>query len=330
MSDSYLAVVATESEGRVRGELRPITDADLPDGQVTVKVAYSSLNYKDGLAVTGKGKIARRLPMICGADLAGVVEASTDDRWQPGDEVVVTGWGLSETHPGGYTARQRVEGDWLVRPPAKWSLLQTMALGTAGFTAMLAVRALQDGGVTSDKGEVLVTGASGGVGSVAVALLARLGFEVTASTGNALGAGYLKSLGAGTIIDRAEMDRVPRPLETERWAGVIDPVGGHTLASAIAQTRRDGVVAVCGLVASSDLAVTVFPFILRGVRLQGIDSVYCPAPRRQPAWDQAAEILPTELLDSITTVEPMTAIAELAEAIVAGQTRGRVVIDVNA
>jgi acrylyl-CoA reductase (NADPH) len=329
---SFPAIVATEVDGHSHGAPAQLTDADLPEGDVTVAVRYSSLNYKDGLAVTGKGRIVRRFPMVCGVDLAGTVEASDSASWRPGDEVVVTGWGLSEVHPGGYTRRQRVRSEWLVAKPDGLTLLQSMAVGTAGLTAMLCVVALEHCGVGPDAdGEVLVTGANGGVGSVAVAVLAHLGYPVAASTGRRETADQLRSLGAGSIIDRSELATPSgRPLDKERWAGAVDVVGGETLAAVLRQTRYRGAVAACGLTGGSDLPTTVLPFILRGVTLVGIDSVSCPTPVREEAWRRLGRDLPTDLLDSLTTVEPLHRVPELADDIVAGRTRGRVVIDVNA
>lgn len=312
-------------------QLVELTDADLPDGDVTVDVKFSSLNYKDGLAVSGKGKIARSLPMTCGIDFAGVVASSDNAAYAEGDEVVVTGWGLSETRPGGYTERQRVPAELLTRLPGGLSLQQAMAIGTAGLTSMLCVLALEDAGVnpTADK-PVVVTGAAGGVGSVAVAILAKLGYQVAASTGRAETHDYLTSLGATSIIAREELATAGRPLDKERWAGGVDTVGSQTLATVLAQTSYGGSVAACGLAGGNDLPATVLPFILRGVSLLGVDSVMCPEPRRAKAWARLATDLPTERLDAVTTVEPLSNIAALAEAILAGQTRGRVVIDTSA
>jgi acrylyl-CoA reductase (NADPH) len=325
------AIVATEVDGSSRGELTELADDDLPEGDVTVAVKYSSLNYKDGLAVTGKGRIVRRFPMVCGVDMAGVVEESASDAWQPGDEVLVTGFGLSESHPGGFTQRQRVRSDWVVRRPEGLSLLQCMAVGTAGLTSMLCVLALEHEGLTPETGgPVLVTGAAGGVGSVAVALLARLGFSVTASTGRRETHEFLAALGAAEFVDRSELSTSSgRPLESERWAAAVDVVGGETLATVLRQVRYGGSVAACGLAGSSDLPTTVLPFILRGVRLIGVESVSCPTEIRRPAWDRLARDLPVELLDSLTTVEPLARVPELGGEIVAGRIRGRVVIDVN-
>jgi acrylyl-CoA reductase (NADPH) len=307
-----------------------LTDDDLGEGDVTVAVAYSSLNYKDGLAVTGKGKIMRSHPMVAGIDLAGVVESSESPDWTPGDEVLVTGWGLSETHPGGFTQRQRVRSEWLTRKPEGLSLLQTMAVGTAGLTAMLCVLALEGAGVEPGAGDVVVTGAGGGVGSVAVAVLARLGHQVTASTGREETHDYLRSLGATGIVARDELATPGRPLDKERWIGGLDTVGSQTLATVLAQTRYRGAVAACGLAGGNDLPTTVLPFILRNVSLLGIDSVMCPAPVRAEAWTRLGTDLPTDLLETMTSVHPMTEVPALAEQILAGQTRGRVVIDTSA
>jgi acrylyl-CoA reductase (NADPH) len=321
---SYPAIVLTEKGPATTVHL---SDADLPEGDVTVDVAYSSLNYKDGLAVSGKGKIARTLPMTCGIDFAGTVTASSNPHFEVGEEVLVTGWGLSETRPGGYTHRQRVPADLLTALPAGLSAKQSMAIGTAGLTAMLCVLALERAGLKPGSGEVLVTGAGGGVGSVAVALLAGLGHTVVASTGRADTHDYLRSLGAASVLDRAELEMAGRPLDKERWAGAVDSVGSQTLATVLAQTVYGGAVAACGLAGGSDLPTTVLPFILRGVSLLGVDSVMCPSERRFEAWERLARDLDKAHLDALTTVEPMSRIHELAGAILAGQTRGRVVID---
>ncbi|MDA8283731.1 MAG: oxidoreductase [Actinomycetota bacterium] len=323
------AVVAS-GEGPAR--LTELEEADLPEGDVTVDVAYSSLNYKDGLAVTGRAPIVRRPPLVCGIDLAGTVTDSSSPRWSPGEEVVVTGWGLSETHPGGYTGRQRVRSEWLVARPPGLTLAQTMAVGTAGLTAMLCVLALEDAGLQPGaEGPVLVTGAAGGVGSVAVAVLSRLGHRVAASTGRPELHDYLSGLGAAEIVARDELARDPgRPLESTRWAAAVDTVGSTTLASALRQARYGAAVAACGLAGGTDLPTTVHPFILRGVRLLGVDSVMCPTPRREQAWGRLATDLDPDLLDGMTTVEPLGALPRLAEDILDGRTRGRVVIDVRA
>ncbi|MCU1372743.1 MAG: oxidoreductase [Actinomycetia bacterium] len=323
---TFSAIAASEPGP---ASLQQLSDDDLPEGDVTVAVAWSSLNYKDGLAVTGTGKIMRSHPMVAGIDLAGVVESSDSPDWEPGDEVVVTGWGLSETHSGGFTQRQRVRSEWLTAKPDGLTLQQTMAVGTAGLTAMLCVLALEGAGVVPGDGEVVVTGAGGGVGSVAVAVLAALGHSVAASTGRAETHDYLRSLGAASIIDRAELATAGRPLDKERWLGGVDTVGSQTLATVLAQTRYRGAVAACGLAGGNDLPTTVLPFILRNVALLGVDSVSCPTPVRQEAWARLGTDLPTDLLDAMTAVEPMTKVPELAAQILAGQTRGRVVIDTS-
>lgn len=326
-----MAVRAVVSTGQGPAQLTELDDKDLPDGDVTVDVAYSSLNYKDGLAVTGRGRIVRRPPLVCGIDLAGTVAESASPDWSPGDEVVVTGWGLSETHPGGYTERQRVRSEWLVARPPGLTLAQTMAVGTAGLTAMLCVLALEDAGLSAGDGEVVVTGAGGGVGSVAVALLAHLGHRVVAATGRPALHEYLRGLGAADFVTRDELARpAERPLESTRWAGAVDTVGSTTLASVLRQAAYGAPVTACGLAGGDDLPVTVLPFILRGVRLLGVDSVQCPTPRREQAWARLAADLDPDLLDRMTTVEPLTAVPRLAEEILAGRTQGRVVVDVRA
>jgi acrylyl-CoA reductase (NADPH) len=331
MSDTYPAIVATEMDGHSSARLQQVSDDDLPEGDVTVDVSFSSLNYKDGLAVTGKGRIARSFPMVCGIDLAGTVRESTSPQWAPGDEVICTGWGLSETHPGGYTRRQRLRSSWLVARPAGLSLLQSMAIGTAGLTSMLCVLALEGQGLDpSLGGEVLVTGAGGGVGSVAVAVLAHLGYQVAASTGRPETHDFLRSLGATTIVDRAELSTPGRPLDKTRWTGAVDCVGGQTLATVLSQTAYRGAVAACGLTGGNDLPCTVLPFILRGVSLLGVDSVQCPTEVRAVAWQRLVDDLDPDLLDRLTTVEPMSKVPGLAEEILAGHTKGRVVIDVSA
>ncbi|MBL8642432.1 MAG: oxidoreductase [Rhodospirillaceae bacterium] len=327
--NSFRAYVVDEVDGKYTGGFRTLTDADLPQESVLVDVAYSTLNYKDGLAVTGKGKIVRKFPMVCGIDLAGTVAESSDARYKAGDKVLVNGWGLSETFWGGYTPRQRVNAGYLVRVPSAFDFKQAMAIGTAGYTAMLCVLALEDAGVTPGKGDVLVTGAVGGVGSVAVALLAKLGYRVVASTGRPKAADYLKQLGAADIIARADLDKPARALEKARWAGVVDSVGSKTLGMAIAQTHEEGAVAACGLAGGTDLPTTVMPFILRGVKLLGVNSVTCATARRVQAWDRLAKDLDFGKLDAMTTVEPLSKIEALGEQILRGETRGRVVIDVN-
>lgn len=331
MSDTFKALVLEEIEGKSRASFKELTSADLPQGDVTVRVAYSTLNYKDGLAVTGKAKIARRLPMVCGIDLAGTVEESSAPAYKPGDAVAVTGWGLSESHWGGYTQRQRVKSDWLVPVPQEFTLKQVMAIGTAGFTSILCVMGLEQMGVEPGEHEVIVTGAAGGVGSVAIAILAKLGYKVAASTGRPELRDYLLSLGATSIVERSALAQPSgRPLDAERWAGGVDTVGGEVLASMLRGIRYGGTVAACGLAGGANLPTSVYPFILRGVNLLGIDSVMCPKPRRLAAWRRLARDLPVAQLDAMTLVEPLSKVPQLAEEILKGQVRGRVVIDVNA
>lgn len=308
-----------------------MTNGDLPDGDVTVDISHSSLNFKDGLAVTGKGRVVRRFPLTCGIDLAGVVTHSQAADWAVGERVVVTGWGLSETHPGGYSERQRVRSEWLVRKPPEFTSGQAMAAGTAGLTAMLCVLALERAGVTPADGEVLVTGAAGGVGSVATAILGKLGYRVTGSTGRPELEGYLLGLGASSVIARDELARVPeRPLERERWAAAIDTVGGTTLSSVISQMAYGGRVAACGLAGGRDLPASVLPFILRGVSLLGVDSVYCPAHLRNQAWRRLTSDLPGETLDALSVTHTLDEVPALARDILAGLIRGRIVIDIAA
>ena len=330
MTNSFNAIVAEDVDGKAKASLKTITLNDLPDEDVLVEIAYSTLNYKDGLAVSGKGKICRSLPLICGIDLAGTVVESRDPAFKAGDKVLVNGYGLSELHNGGYSQFQRLKPEWLVPVPEAFSLEQTMAIGTAGYTAMLCVQAIQDHGVKPEDGPVLVTGAAGGVGSVAINLLAKLGYEVTAVTGRVDESGeFLKALGASNIISRDELNRDCKPLERETWAAAVDSVGDKMLATVLSQVKYEGIVAACGLAGGFGLPSTVMPFILRGVTLRGIDSVMASQERRQRAWDALAELTDTEALAKIYHVEPMSKLPELAQQIIAGQIQGRVVIDVN-
>lgn len=330
MSESINAVVVEEnSEGKATTVLKQLSLDDLPDEDVLVKISYSTLNYKDGLAVSGKGKICRKLPMVCGIDLAGTVVESRSDEWQAGERVLVNGFGLSEVHWGGYAQKQKLKAEWLTRIPEAFTDEQAMAIGTAGYTAMLCVNALQDHGVKADTGKVIVTGASGGVGSVATMLLARLGFDVIACSGKAESRDYLLSLGASDTIDRAELERDAKPLEKETWAAAVDSVGSKTLATVLAQTQYAGIVAACGLAGGFDLPTSVMPFILRGVTLRGIDSVMAPQPRRERAWNDLAELIDTNALEKVYRVEAMSNIRELAGQLMAGKVMGRIVIDVN-
>ena len=293
---------------------------------MTVNVEYSTLNYKDGLAITGKGPVVKSFPMVPGIDLAGVVEASQHQDFQPGDRVVLNGWGVGEKHWGGLAQKARLNGDWLIPLPEAFSTRNAMAIGTAGYTAMLSVLALERHGVTPDQGEVLVTGASGGVGSFAITLLAKLGYQVTAATGKVNEAEYLKSLGARTIIDRQELVQPGKPLQKERWAGAIDSVGSHTLSNVVASTRYGGTVTCCGLAQGMDLPGTVMPFILRGVTLAGIDSVMQPKEIRMAAWQRLAELLSNESLEQIATEIPLSQAIGAAERLIDGQIKGRVVV----
>jgi acrylyl-CoA reductase (NADPH) len=329
--NNFKALVVNQHESAVQAALQELQLDALPAGNVLISVAYSSLNYKDGLAVTGKGKVVRQYPMVPGIDLSGVVLESASADFKEGNQVIITGWGLGEQRWGGYAQRARVNSDWLVPIPAGLDLKQAMAIGTAGFTAMLSVMALEKHGLTPEKGEVAVTGASGGVGSVAVAILAHLGYHVVASTGRAETHDYLRVLGARDIMDRNVLATLShRPLEATRWAGAVDSVGGETLASLLKSMAHRASVAACGLAGGSHLPTTVHPFILRGVNLLGIDSNMSPIVERQEAWARLAHDLPLDLLESMTQVVPLNDVPALSEEILKGQIRGRVVIDVNA
>lgn len=326
----FKALLLSKSpEGQQNAEWTELSDADLMPGDVLVRVTHSTINYKDGLALTGKAPVVRRWPMIPGIDFAGRVEQSSHPDFKPGDNVILNGWGAGETHYGGYAQYARVSGDRLVEQPPELSAAQAMAIGTAGYTAMLAVMALEDHGVTPDRGPVLVTGAAGGVGSIAVTLLAKLGFEVIASTGRRDEEAYLKSLGAAEIMDRADLTGPAKPLGRERWAGAVDVVGSQTLANVLSMTRYGGTVAACGLAQGLDLPGSVAPFILRGVTLAGIDSVMCPKPRRVAAWQRLARDLDRDKLDTLSTTRPLSDVLTLAPEILAGKVRGRVVLEVE-
>jgi acrylyl-CoA reductase (NADPH) len=306
--------------------VKAIDESRLPAGDVTVAVAYSTLNYKDGLAITNKSPVVRHWPMVAGIDGAGTVLTSSHPDWAPGDIFVHNGWGVGETHWGCLAEMARLKGDWLVKLPAAFTPRQAMAIGTAGYTAMLCVMALEDHGVTPDAGEILVTGATGGVGSVAIALLGKLGFNVVAATGKASETPYLQSLGARSVIDRALLSAPGKPFQKERWAGVVDAVGSHTLANALAQTRYGGVVAACGLAQGMDLPTTVMPFILRGVTLAGIDSVMAPLAKRQKAWARLARDLDPALLESMVEEVSLADAVAKAHQLMDGAVRGRVVV----
>jgi putative YhdH/YhfP family quinone oxidoreductase len=329
MSDTFRALVIEDQDGKQKAQFKDLTVADLPDEDVLVEISYSTLNYKDGLAVSGKG-IARRLPMVGGIDLAGTVLESASDEFKPGDKVIVNGFGLSELHWGGYSQKQRLKSDWLIKLPEAFSMQEAMAIGTAGYTSMLCVLALEKAGVTPDKGEILVTGAAGGVGSVAISLLAKLGYTGVASSGRAETHEYLKKLGASSVISREETLGKGRPFDKERWAGAVDCVGSSILASVIAQINYGGAVAACGLAGGNDLPTSVLPFILRGVSLLGVDSVMASKAVRKEAWSRLATDLDKSIFDDMTTVEPMSNLPALAEQILKGQIKGRVIIDVNA
>ena len=330
MADHFRALVIADRDGKPAADFQELSLTDLPDHDVLVEVLFSTLNYKDGLAVSGKGRIARRLPMVAGVDLAGIVVESRNPNWTPGDKVVVNGWGLSETEWGGYTRFQRLKAEWLTRLPDAFTLEQSMAIGTAGYTAALALDALERwGSITRDDREVLVTGAAGGVGSVAITLLAKRGYRVTASTGRQETRDYLSFLGATGFIDRKELSEKGGALQKERWAGAIDSVGSTTLANVLAQTFQSGAVAACGLAGGADLPATVMPHILRGVALLGINSVTAPHAERDRAWAMLAESLDRNQLEIMTRVEPLSNLPQLADDIIAGQIRGRIVIDVT-
>ncbi|HKU37881.1 MAG TPA: MDR family oxidoreductase [Polyangiales bacterium] len=330
MADAFNAVVIEEEAGKARASLKQLTLADLPDHDVLVEVEFSTLNYKDGLVLSGnRSKVARKLPLVAGIDLAGTIVESRAPGWRAGDKVVVNGFGLSESHYGGYARFARVKPEWLVRLPAAFTTEQAMAIGTAGYTAALCVDALVAFGIGKDAGEILVTGAAGGVGSVAIALLAAAGFEVVASTGRPDTHDYLKALGARSFLDRASLSEKGAPLQKERWGGAVDVVGGVTLANLLAQTKYGHAVTACGLAGGADLPATVLPHILRSVALLGVDSVHAPLAKREQAWQRLARDLPAQKLAGMTRVEPMSKVVELAGSILAGQVRGRVVIDVK-
>ncbi len=331
MSDSFDAIVMEAgADGKPVAGLKQLRLADLPDEDVLVEVSCSTVNYKDGLAVTNTIPICRKLPMVCGIDLAGTVVESRSPDWTAGDRVLVNGYGLSETYWGGYSRFQRLKPEWLVRVPEVFSCEEAMAIGTAGYTAMLCVNAIRDHGVVPASGPVLVTGAAGGVGSIAVMVLARLGYEVVGSTGRPWARDYLLGLGAKDTIDRAALARDPKPLEKETWAACVDSVGSTTLATAISQTRYDGIVAACGLAGGPQLATFVHPFILRDVRLQGVDSVMAPMAKRIRAWNDLAALIDLERLRQVYRVEPLRNVLDLAGQILAGRVQGRTVIDVAA
>ena len=331
MSDTFRAIRLHKTDTGHAMKMEELTEADLMDGDVTVRVSHSTINFKDGLALTGKSPVVRVWPMIPGIDFSGEVETSSHADFKRGDRVVLNGWGVGETHHGGYAGKARVKGDWLVKLPDFISNAEAMAIGTAGYTAMLLVMALEAHGVTPDKGEVVVTGAAGGVGSVAIAILSKLGFRVVASSRRkASESDYLTGLGAAEVMDAAEIAAAGRPLARERWAGGIDAVGSHTLANVLAATRYGGTVAACGLAQGMDLPASVAPFILRGVTLVGIDSVMRPKPDREAAWRRLSTDLDQGKLATMVQTVSLGHVPRLGEAITAGKVRGRIVVDLNA
>ena len=325
----FNAVMINKTDDVQSVSLAQVNEDQLPEGNVTIDVAYSTLNYKDGLAITGSSPVVRKFPMVPGIDLAGTVRESSHADWKAGDKVVLNGWGVGEGHWGGLSQVARLNGDWLVPLPSAFSEKQAMAIGTAGYTAALCVEALVQAGVTPDQGEVLVTGATGGVGSVAVALLKKAGFTVVGSTGKASEAEYLTKLGADSIIDRAELSEKGRPLAKERWAGVVDSVGSFTLVNACAAVKYGGAVAACGLAQGADFPATVMPFILRGVRLLGVDSVMAPKAARIRAWERLARDLDPALIDVIGAEIGLGEAVAAASDLLAGNVRGRIIVDVN-
>ncbi len=324
---SFRAVQVTKSDAGQSVGFADLEDADLMDGDVTVRVTHSTVNYKDGLALSGKSAIPRKFPLLLGIDFAGVVETSSHPGFKPGDDVIANGFGLGETHSGGYSQRARVSGDWLVKLPAPFSRAEAMAIGTAGYTAALALDALEQAGVAPEMGPAVVTGAAGGVGSIAIALLAKAGWSVIASTGRTAEADYLKTIGATEILDRVSLSAPAKPLARERWIAGVDSVGSNTLANLLAQTKYRGAIAACGLAGGMDLPGSVAPFILRGVRLIGIDSVQCPMPQRRAAWSRLARDLDRGILASMTQTIPFKDLFATGEAILKGQVRGRVVVE---
>jgi acrylyl-CoA reductase (NADPH) len=326
---TFKAIVIDKTDAGQSVRLTDFDEKDLMDGEVTVRVEWSTVNYKDGLAVTGKAPVVRRFPMIAGVDFAGTVESSTHPSWKAGDQVILNGWGLGETHLGAYAEKARVKGDWLVRRPTRISAREAMAIGTAGYTAMLAVMALERTGIDPSRGPVIVTGAAGGVGSVAVALLAKLGYAVAASTGRPEESAYLKELGASEIVNRSELTGPLRPLGKERWAAGIDAVGSTTLANVLSMTRYGGAVAACGLAGGMDLPSSVAPFILRGVSLLGIDSVMCPLPLRQEAWRRLEADLDRAKIAAMVNEIGLNEVIAAGHRIVEGKVRGRIVVKIG-
>lgn len=323
-------IVIDKQDDKQNVKVTDLEQSALPEGDVLVKVEYSTVNYKDALAITGKSPVVRKFPMVPGIDVAGVVESSDHAKWKKGDRVVLNGWGVGEAHWGGLAQYARLKGDWLVELPSAFDSRQAMIIGTAGYTAALCVEALVNHGVKPDDGEILVTGASGGVGSIAILLLAKAGYKVAASTGKADEHDYLKKLGASEIIDRNELSEPGKPMQKERWAGVVDAVGGATLANACAQTRYRGAVTACGLAQSMNFPASVAPFILRGVTLYGIDSVMAPLEVRKPAWARLAKDIDAKTLESVATDIKLADVVSVADDLLSGKVKGRLVVDVNA
>ena len=326
----FNALVLNKNEDqKATGEIQEIDISELPEGDVLVKVDYSTINYKDSLAITSSSPIIKNFPMVPGIDFAGTVEESTNSNFNVGDNVILNGFGVGEKHWGGLSQKARVNGDWLIHMPKEFTAKQAMAIGTAGYTSMLCVLALENNGITPEKGEILVTGATGGVGSVAISLLSKLGYNICASSGRIEHSEYLKSLGASSIIDRNELSEKGRPLNKERWAGAIDSVGSHTLANICASLKYGGTVAACGLAQGFDLPSTVMPFILRGVTLAGVDSVYCPIKDRINAWERLASDLNMDQLNEMISTVPLSEVVDSTHNMLSGKTHGRIVVDVN-
>lgn len=323
------AILINKDDAGYRAELSDVDEVQLPEGDVTVSVDYSTMNYKDSLAITGASPVVRKFPMVPGIDLAGVVEESENPAFKPGDKVLLNGWGVGENHWGGLAEKARLKGDWLIPLPEGFSATQAMGIGTAGYTAMLCVMALQNNGVTPDQGEIIVSGAGGGVGSVAIAILAKLGYTVVASTGRPSESDYLKDLGASEVVDRTELSEKGRPLGKERWAGGVDAVGSHTLANICATTKYGGTVAACGLAQGFDLPATVMPFILRGVTLVGVDSVYRPKADRIAAWERLATDLDLKKIETMVTEISLSDAIQIATDQLQGKVRGRVIVNVK-
>jgi acrylyl-CoA reductase (NADPH) len=327
----FRALMLREADGKVTASIEKVAESALPPGDVTVRVAYSTLNYKDGLILNGLGRLVRQYPHVPGIDFAGTVEHSESTEFRPGDQVILTGWRVGESQWGGYAEKTRVKAAHLVKLPDGLTTKRAMAIGTAGFTAMLAIMALDEHGLSPARGEVLVTGAAGGVGSIAVTVLSKLGYAVAASTGRPEQGDFLRRLGAQSIVERAELAKPPaRPLDSERWAGAVDAVGSTTLATILTQLKYGGSVAACGLAGGNDLPASVIPFLLRGVNLLGIDSVMCPQERRRAAWVRLVKDLPMERLDELTTTASLNALPRLGQEILKGAVRGRIVVDLNA